>query len=286
MARRTYKKPHRAKKKKPLVAKASFWRAVFGISAAGGLVWLVCFSPALEVKEIKITGNEKVNGQDCVKVIEEEISKKIAMFDSKSILLFNLDQAKKDILARYPQIQDIKIERQFPSKIYASVEERRGIAVFSAGGKNYLIDDSGIGFQEVDAVSDLLLISDSRDAQTELGGSMISKEVLSGILRMRGGIIDPGGLTAAAAVIATSERVNLQTNEGWFVYFNPLKDIDSQLTKLIAVLKDDSFKAKRANLEYVDVRFTRVYLKEKDSQSSGNGVYEKKENSEVLKADD
>ncbi|MFA6376489.1 MAG: FtsQ-type POTRA domain-containing protein, partial [Candidatus Paceibacterota bacterium] len=182
MTRRNYKKPHRAKKVKPLVAKASFWRAVFGVSAASGLVWLVCFSPALEVKEIKITGTEKVSGQDCVKVIEDEISKKIAMFDSKSILLFNLDQAKNDILARYPQIQNIKIERQFPSKIYASVEERRGIAVFNAGGKSYLVDDGGIGFQEIDSPPDLLAISDSREAEVVMGGQVVSKEVLSGIL--------------------------------------------------------------------------------------------------------
>ncbi|MFA6376373.1 MAG: hypothetical protein WCX69_03160, partial [Candidatus Paceibacterota bacterium] len=115
---------------------------------------------------------------------------------------------------------------------------------------------------------------------------VVSKEVLSGILRMRGDIMDSGGITAAAAIIATSERVNLQTSEGWYIYFNPLKGIDSQLSKLAAVLKDDSFKAKRANLEYVDIRFTRVYLKEKNSQTSSDGIDEKKENGGSLEAGD
>jgi len=266
MTRRSYKKPHRAKKVKPLVAKASFWRAVFGVSAVGGMMWLVCFSPALEVKEIKVSGTEKVSDQDCIKLIEDEISKKIAMFDSKSILLFNLDQAKKDILARYPQIQNIKIERQFPSKILASVEERRGVAVFDSGGKKYLIDAAGIGFQEAADVTGLLVISDSRDRDITIGAQVLSKELLSGILRMKGNMTESAEIETTAAIVATPERVNLQTTEGWYVYFNPLKDIDSQLSKLVAVLKDDSFKSKRTNLEYVDIRFTRVYLKEKNIQ--------------------
>ncbi len=39
--------------------------------------------------------------------------------------------------------------------------------------------------------------------------------------------------------------------------------VASQLIKLGAVINDQVFQSKRANLEYVDIRFTRVYLKEK-----------------------
>jgi len=59
--------------------------------------------------------------------------------------LFNLEQTKKQILSHYPQIQDIKIERKFPSQIYASVKERQEVANFnSADSVNYLIDGQGI----------------------------------------------------------------------------------------------------------------------------------------------
>jgi cell division septal protein FtsQ len=265
MTRRSYKKPHRAKKRKPFLAKAWFWRAIFGVAAGGGLVWLVCFSPALEVKEITVSGAKNVNSNDCAKLIQDEVNKKIALLDSKSILLFNLDQARQDILARFPQIGDIKIERQFPSKIYASIQERQGVAVFNGGAIKFLVDDNGIAFEEAAGSENLLEISNSHEQELKLGGQALPKDVLSGILRMAGGINGLNGIAAVAAVIATPERINIQTKEGWYVYFDPLKDVDSQLSKLAAVIGDDAFKSKKANLEYVDVRFTRVYLKEKSA---------------------
>ena len=264
MTRRIYKKPHRAKKHKPLIAKASFWRSICVFAVLCGSVWLVCFSPALEVKDIEVAGAEKVSEQDCAKVIHDEVNKKIAFLDSKSILLFNMEQTKKELLARFPQVQNIKIERQFPSKIIASVEERSGVAIMGDGsGKKFLVDGNGIAFEEVFEQKELLEISVAAGRPLKVGDEAVSKEMLSGILRIKGDMLASSGINTVGASIETPERINLQTQDGWYVYFNPLKDIDSQLSKLAAVIGDESFKAKKANLEYVDVRFTRVYLKQK-----------------------
>jgi cell division septal protein FtsQ len=265
MSRRNYKKPHRAKRKKPLYAKPLFWKLTTGIFLIGGAVWVVCFSPALEVKTIEVAGTDKINNQSCVKMIEEQVAKKIASFDSKSILLFDMDQVKKDLLARFPQAQNIEIERQFPSKIIASVEERHGVAIFESAGKYFSLDSNGIAFEEAAQVGDLLKINDG-NAKIEIGKGAVSQEMLNGILRIKGEIDSSTDIVITAAFIATPERVNIQTKDGWYAYFNPLKDIDNQITKLKAVITDESFKAKATNLEYVDVRFTRVYLKEKNIQ--------------------
>lgn len=272
MTRRIYKRPHRAKRKKPFFAKAIFWKSTATATLALGAVWFICFSPTLEIREVAVNGTDRVNKSDCVKAIEQQINKKIALFDSKSILLFNIDQAKKDLLAQFPQIQDIKIERQFPSKIYAAVQERRAVAVFSTGqGKQYSIDGDGIAF-EVKGVKDanLLQIVSNRvgDSELKIGGTAISKDNLENILKLKGGAESQTKISITSAIIATGERVNFQTNEGWFIYFNPTKDAEVQLVKLVSVVNDNTFSAKRKNLEYVDIRFTRVYLKEKTSPTS------------------
>jgi cell division septal protein FtsQ len=264
MARRSYKKPYRAKRKKPLLAKASFWRSLGGLVFVGGAVWVVCFCPALEVREVNVDGAQKISGQDCVDLIEAEITKKITFFDSKSILLFNLDQAKKEILAKYPQIQDIKIERKFPSKIYASVEERRGVAEYvDSRGGHYSVDTEGFAFEEAPNAAGVVEIIDHGNQGVQVGTQAIAKETLSAILKMKGEIDGAGKMTVVQVQIATPERINLLTSEGWYIYFNPLKDINDQMVKLNAVLADESFGAKRVNLEYLDIRFTRVYLKQK-----------------------
>jgi len=264
MTRRSYKKPHRAKRKKPLYAKAAFWRLVLGCFVILGGIWLVCFAPVLEVKEINVSGSEKINNQDCAKIIEQEVAKKIALFESKSILLFNLDRVKKEILAKYPQIQDIKIEREFPSKIFASLQERRGVAFLNNNNdKFYLIDGDGIAFEECAQQTDLIEITNDRQQEVNLGSQVIPKDLLSTILKIKGEMQSSMQINVLMVDIATAERLNFQTSDGWFVYFNPLKDTGTQLTKLAAVLGDETFKTKKANLEYIDVRFTRVYLKEK-----------------------
>jgi len=272
MARRVYKKPHRERRKKPLWIKPVFWRSLFLAVSGAATVWLVCFSPVFEVKEIKIAGAEKIEEKEFVGIIEKELNKKIGLFDSKSILLFNLDQTKKELLARMPQAQDIKIEREFPSRIIASVQERRAAAAFFSGGKFYSLDETGNAFEERSGADDLLKITVINGAPVSIGESALEKEILIGILRAASEMRAGTDILIAEAIVASPERVNLLAKEGWYIYFNPRKDIETQITKLLAVLADASFKEKRPNLEYVDVRFTRVYLKEKSGAENDNPV--------------
>jgi len=87
--------------------------------------------------------------------------------------------------------------------------------------------------------------------------------VLNGILRVTSELRASTDVACEEAIIASPERINLLVKEGWQIYFNPRKDAESQIIRLLAVIKEDSFREKRKNLEYLDVRFTRVYLKEK-----------------------
>ncbi len=267
MVRRRYKKPHRARRKKPIYAKPLFWKSLVLLSLASGTVWLVCFSPILEIKEIEVAGAEKINDYDYLKVIEGQANKKIALFDSKSILLFNIDQVKKDLLARFPQAESVKIEREFPSKIIASVQERRATAALNNGGRLYLIDSEGIAFENFHEEKGLIEITNG-EKNISLGEQAIDKDILGAILRMKSEIVATANINLVSAAIATPERINLLTDKGWYIYFNPLKDITDQAFKLVSVMEDDVFEQKKGNLEYIDVRFTRVYLKQKEENQS------------------
>jgi len=73
--------------------RSRYWRKrLFGVRSAGwrlsgGAVWVVCFCPALEVKEINVNGAQKINGQDCVNLIENETSKKVAFLIQKHFIV-------------------------------------------------------------------------------------------------------------------------------------------------------------------------------------------------------
>jgi len=121
-----------------------------------------------------------------------------------------------------------------------------------------------VAFEECASAAGLIKILDGSTA-VEIGAKAIEKEVLNGILRITSELRASTDIACEEAIIASPERINLPVKEGWQIYFNPRKDAESQIIRLLAVIKEDSFREKRNNLEYLDVRFTRVYLKEKNT---------------------
>ena len=67
--------------------------------------------------------------------------------------------------------------------------------------------------------------------------------------------------TTTGAVIVSEERLNVKTSEGWEIYFNTADDLDWQVQELALVLEKQITPEKRRNLEYIDLRFSRVYYK-------------------------
>ncbi len=267
MVRKRYKKPYRAKRKKPFFKKRSFWLMISGLIILGGGCWFICFSPLFEVKIVNVSGDGADKSGEYQKIIEGLTEKKIAFLSSKSIFLFDLDKASKEILNKFPQIQNISIQRKFPAQIYASVQERKPAAVFHWRGEKYfLIDETGVIFEEVgqpDGFFEILKSDEPNDAK--LGSRIFDTAFLVKILRFKADIENKMPVKISRGLVVTDERVNFTTTEGWEIFVNPQKDMDWQFTKLEAVVNDASFAQKRGNLEYVDLRFTRVYLKSKQA---------------------
>jgi len=54
--------------------------------------------------------------------------------------------------------------------------------------------------------------------------------------------------------------LDVKTSEGWEIYFNLKKDINWQLTELDFLLKERIPPDKKGNVEYIDLRFERIYI--------------------------
>ncbi len=54
--------------------------------------------------------------------------------------------------------------------------------------------------------------------------------------------------------------MNVNTADGWEVYFNPKGDLNWQITELAAILENRIPLEKRKNLKYIDLRFNKVYI--------------------------
>ena len=94
-----------------------------------------------------------------------------------------------------------------------------------------------------------------------LGQKLIEKELLDLILRIQGNLKENFQIDIKEAAISLPKRLDIKTSENWQIYFNLESDIDLQIIKLNLLLKQEITAEIREELEYIDLRFTRVYYK-------------------------
>ena len=263
MSVKRFRKPYRIKRKKSIFRNRFFWLLITTILIFGGLTYFLLFSQYFQLKEVHILGNQKVGKESLENLVKNQCSKKIfSVFPTQSILLFNPKKAKNIISENFPQISEISIKRQLPNQIALEVKERSPFGVWCKNNVPcFYFDQEGIIFEEVpDGTSNNVLIKDKTEKENiKLGEKIIEKNVAEFSLEVKNQLKDTFGIEITGYIIPSVERLNAKTGQGWEVYFNQKEDLNNQLTKLIAVLESEIPAENRGNLEYIDIRFSRVY---------------------------
>jgi len=252
-----YRKPYRIKKKKPIFRNRFFWLGILIFVVIVGIFYLICFSSFFQIKEIKISGNQKVSIENLENLVREKIGQKILFFPSESIFLANLKEINEAILEKFPQLAKVNLKRSFPDTMLIEIEERKPVAIFLQNENIFFIDREGIIFEQVVDVKPQQIIIRNLDATKELklGEKVIEKELLSKILEIEFKLKTDLKIESPEILVVSEERLNAKTSEGWEIYFNLEGDINWQLTKLGAVLEKEIPLERREDLEYIDLRF-------------------------------
>lgn len=272
MKKYRYKKFHRAKKRKSIIRlilySPFFWLSCLVLIILGVVFYFVVFSSFFWIEEIRVIGNKKTPTENLENIINSRINKKIVFFNTKSIFLANLSEISKEILKEFPQTMNVDLERDFPNIITVKIEEREAVGIWSQHGNCFYIDKEGIIFEieSKDPPSQILRIKDlfSSIENLQLGKKVIEKERLNQILKIESKLKNDLKIPLREIVIISERRLDIKTVQGWEIYFNPKKDIDWQLTELAFLLKERIPPDKRGNLEYIDLRFERIYVYPED----------------------
>ncbi len=266
MRKSQWHKPYRVRRKKsPLrfLKNRFFWFSILILGFIGGVFYFVFFYQKIQIREIKVYGNQLVSPQDIQKLTEEKIIHKILFFNSKSIILVNESGIEKEISKNFPQIAKINLKRNFPTTLILEVEERKSIGVWCASQtqKCFNLDEMGIIFSENPESSDVLKIIDpERKDNINLGEKVINEGLLNSIAKIEAGLKE-NSIRGKEFVLSGENRLNIKTDENWQIYFNLKGDLNWQLEELNQVLQKEIPSAKRRNLEYIDLRFSKVYYK-------------------------
>lgn len=254
-----YRKPYRLKKKRLFLRSKGFWLAVLISMAMGGIFYLFFVSSVFRIKEINASGNQKIPTQNI-----QDIAKEILFSDGNNFFLADESKIENKILNDYPQVAKAEIKLKFPDKLTINIEERQLAAVFCNNYQKddfsncFYVDKNGVIFElvaEKESTLPTIQKSDLNDKELKLGENILDAESITKILEINSNLKEKLEITPQVFLIAREDKLNVETLDGWEIYFDLKGDISWQLTKLSAVLEKEIPPEKRRNLEYIDVRF-------------------------------
>jgi cell division septal protein FtsQ len=238
---RNYRKPYRVKRKRLILRNRFFWLGLLFLVVAGATFYFLFFSEFFQVEKVVVTGEEKIS--------KEEIK---TLIPQKNIFLTDLKKIRENILKKFPQIAEVEINRGLPDVLNVQVSERVAVAVWCEQDC-FLIDREGVVFEIAPLETDLVKIFGEK--------KLFGKDKISQILEIKSKLKENLDIGIKKASLVSPKRLNVETTENWEIYFNLERDLDWQITKLGLVLEKQIPPEKRRNLQYIDLRFSRIYYK-------------------------
>jgi cell division septal protein FtsQ len=165
-------------------------------------------------------------------------------------------------LKNYPQISQADIKKKYPGSLLISVRERGPVAFVFQNDDYFYIDTERVAFEKISQPDDkkLKIINSADVSEIQPGSQAVDKSLLEQILKIESKFTQELKIQPKEAIILSEQRLNIKTAEGWEAYFNLKGDLDWQITELEIIIQNKIDPKERTNLEYIDLRFDRVFV--------------------------
>ncbi len=263
----SYRRKHINPKIRSLRPRKRFWKRplfwiVLGIFLIATLAYFVLFYKTFQVKNIEISGNEKIKSEEIQNIVSTKLGRKILFTSSKSIFIVDTNNAVKSLLRDFPEIETVDIQKKFPDSMTVTVKERQPIAVFCQTADNcFFIDRNGVVFEKTNTGANMMIITEEQtDGNVFAGENIVDKNIMDGIAKIQKNLKNNFQIDIQKTLV--SNLLIFTTSENWKIYFDPTIDIDPQIIKMNALLKDQITPEVRKNLQYIYLQYKdRAYYK-------------------------
>jgi hypothetical protein len=265
----TKPKTRRLRQKKSIFLMPMFWSLLLMVFLFVGVFYFFFFYQKFQVQQIEIAGNQKIQTQDIDQAVWDSLNKKLftaslISFSSKNIFLIDEGNLIRMLLSKFPGIDQIFVQKKMPSGLSFIIKERQPFAVFCDNEDDahcFSIDEKGVAFEILqNPTPDTVVIKNKTTGDVGLGKSVVDKKAVEDIAKIKKNLDDNFGLKVKEALVADPMVVSMQ--EGWKMYFSMTDDIDLQITKADALLKNEISAEQRPKLQYIYLQYKdRAYYK-------------------------
>ncbi|MFA5247841.1 MAG: cell division protein FtsQ/DivIB [Patescibacteria group bacterium] len=226
------------------------------IILAGIFIWLIYFSGIFYIKNLEISGLNKIKEGEVKNLAKEQIKKSKFRFDPQdNLLFFKTKDLAKSFQENY-RFQEINLKKKWPNSLIMEIKEKTLTAVWLEDGKYYYLDSEGYVLGEAD-----LLEIDGRKYPVIQNESTL--KITAGKIALESSFITYAGellqkipelAIAMFSVNNEADSLTILLANGPKITFNTKDSIDKQLDRLVA-LKKEKMKDDFATKKYIDLRF-------------------------------
>ncbi len=229
------------------------------------LGYLLLLSPLLAIKEIRVSAPAALNNiaPEIKDLVNKELEGRFILFSiRKTFFLLDTQTLKNKIKEAEPAIENVVIKKEFFNTLSLELKNRTPQAVwcYEQNENCYLIDKNGVIFEET-REKNFPMITSEETPSTKLPDEVITSDKMSQILEILTFFNDNLKIAPQSLLTDTREKLTIKTQEGWEVYFLLGGDIKTGLTKLGLLMEKTLTPDKRKDLQYIDLRFSKVYYK-------------------------
>ncbi|MBI2054277.1 MAG: hypothetical protein HYT36_03005 [Candidatus Staskawiczbacteria bacterium] len=261
---------HKLRPKNFILKRRAFWFFALALTAVLFAFYFLIFSSKFEIKEIEISGNEKIQKEDLKNFISSRLSREIIavgsfIIKSKSVFLIDYKKLNKEILDNFPALENVKIGRRSFLALAVEISERKPVGIFCnllPGGEIifdecFFIDQRGVIFERTtNAAGSMLIIKNMKDMkEVFVGEKIVAENIMRIILSIEKNLKNNLKISIEEAFISSPVRLDIKTAERWQIYFNLESDMDTQIAKMNLLLNGEIPPDARKNLKYIDLRF-------------------------------
>ncbi len=253
--KKSYKKSYKRKPKKVFYQSGIFKTTIVVVFILLVSGYFLLFFDFFWVEKIEISGNERIETGELKKFIEEDVSNKVFFIETRNIFFFNPHKTARKLMNQFPALSGLRIRKNYPDKIILKVFEKKAIGTICTE-RCFLIDSMGIIFEEVEEKKALNIKTEKDDYF--VGQRALSLKEVESITYIQNRLRDTIDIYQFHV---DDFSLNVKTKERWEIRFNLNKDVSLQVTKLLSVLNEKILLDKRNDLEYIELKFEKVYFK-------------------------
>lgn len=267
-----FRKPRRLRKRRSIVKSRVFWDIVLGLVLLCSLAYFLFFSTVFKLKEIKFISPREVSLKPLQELLNQELQKKwLHLFKRDSFFLLWSREVEDKILRELPEIKTANLRKKFPDGLLLEVKKREPLAIWcgleedeQSDGQCFLIDKDRVIFRRAkkeETKGDLFLVMSKEEKQRGILEEACSAEEMNQILEIQHRLQGKLNIGVENFTKGKLGLLEAKTVEGWEIYFDLSTDIELALTKLELLLEEELPLEERKNLQYIDLRFSKVYYK-------------------------